>query len=710
MPRAPAVLAALLASALLPGLGSAAPDGCAPTEQGASCHWERTVLVGPGAQQLSGSCAVACERFALDLPGPAWVKAVLHVAGTVPAQAAQDMDLLLEDRAGRVLTRADGDGAQPVRVLDLLLRPADDAPYRLSVAYGGDAGATYALDAELRWASSADLAAVDAPLPAPLVPDATGDAADATGATTDGLDLTAGWLTRADERHLLVAAQVVALAPPASTLAGQRAIELAFRIHDVGYQALLVLEAGKAPVAVLRASTLKEGELGVSTAGPAYTGVTADRDAAARTIRWLVPLAALGDPAPGTTLDNIALATCEGAAQSAYPEPSCADAMRYRTSPGDYAVSPVPYVLEAWPRLPLPLAEPLAPTGTPGLAPRVPAAAGPPQEQGPWPSVAFLAALLATGAVVRAVLRRRDRAAPPEPRIEPGRVVLGKYRVLRLVGEGSFGRVFLARDIGVDRLVVLKEMQPAWRLDADAQAAFLREARVAGSLGHPNIVTVHGVEQFGRHRVVVMEYVEGGSLEDRLRAQGPLRGADALRVADGVLAALVPLHARGVQHRDLKPSNILLQADGTPKVADFGVAHAPDPARTLLAAHGQPGSLETMSPEQARGEPVDARCDLYSIAAVLYRMLAGKHYLPFEGASPDAARAAILHEPPRLPLAGAPREVNQLLAKGLAKRREERFATAAEMRAAVRAALRACEAPRPAAQQRARARGAPFPS
>lgn len=148
---------------------------------------------------------------------------------------------------------------------------------------------------------------------------------------------------------------------------------------------------------------------------------------------------------------------------------------------------------------------------------------------------------------------------------------------------GSFGQAYVAEDAKLGRKVVVKRLHPHWRLDPKVRAGFLREARIAGQLNHPNIVTVHDIDEAGD--AIVMEYVEGGNLEERLR-RGPLPAPEALRIADEVLRGLERVHAEGIYHRDLKPANILLTKDGQAKIADFGIAHVPAAGTVAFSATG----------------------------------------------------------------------------------------------------------------------------
>ncbi|MGQ0536196.1 MAG: serine/threonine-protein kinase, partial [Methanobacteriota archaeon] len=272
-------------------------------------------------------------------------------------------------------------------------------------------------------------------------------------------------------------------------------------------------------------------------------------------------------------------------------------------------------------------------------------------------------------------------------RIEAGGTIFGKYEVERLLSTGAFGRTYLASDKILRRRVVVKELLAEWRADAKILESFIREAQIAGQTNHPNVVTVYDIERVGKDHYIIMEYVDGGSVEDLLSAKKRLAVPDAVEIVDQTLAGLAKVHAQNIYHRDVKPSNILLTKEGTAKIADFGIAHTPSATATALrlsATGVQPGTLLYMSPEQAKGEAVDAGSDLYSVSAVLYQLVTGAHYLDFEGKTDYQARQAIIHDAPRLPIPGQPAWLTEILAKGLAKDRKDRWKSADELRRALR--------------------------
>jgi serine/threonine-protein kinase len=251
----------------------------------------------------------------------------------------------------------------------------------------------------------------------------------------------------------------------------------------------------------------------------------------------------------------------------------------------------------------------------------------------------------------------------------------GRYHVLRLIGGGAVGRVYLARDALYDRQVALKVLAAgsADQTSRDAFGRFAREAEVAAHLQHPNIVRVLDFQR--ETGVLVMEYLEGGTLADRL-GQGPLSLEGVRELLVALLAALETAHLRGVVHRDVKPQNVLYSRGGGIKLADFGVAHLQDLGLTQTGAFI--GTLTYMAPEQITGSQVSAATDLYALGATLYHALCGQP--PFTGADLVAQHLA---SPPRPPSAVRPElgtRFDELLSRLLAKAPTDRFASAAEVR------------------------------
>jgi len=248
---------------------------------------------------------------------------------------------------------------------------------------------------------------------------------------------------------------------------------------------------------------------------------------------------------------------------------------------------------------------------------------------------------------------------------------LGNYQVIEKLGAGGMGEVYRARDTRLNRDVALKVLSPAFADDPERMARFEREAQVLASLNHPNIAQLYGLEE----RALVMEYVPGETL------RGPLPLEEALPVVRQIIDALEEAHERGIVHRDLKPANIKITPDGKVKVLDFGLAKAlaDDPAASIasnsptLAASALTrgavllGTAAYMSPEQARGKPVDKRSDIFAFGAVLYEMLTGKQAFGGETIS-DSLAAILTKEPDRAPLpAATPGNLRALLDRCLEK-------------------------------------------
>src|ERR671927_1840793 len=206
------------------------------------------------------------------------------------------------------------------------------------------------------------------------------------------------------------------------------------------------------------------------------------------------------------------------------------------------------------------------------------------------------------------------------------RVVADRYRLERRLATGGMGEVWEARDLELDRLVALKLLGP----EADP-ARFQREAHAAAALSHPNVTQLFDYGAWEGRPYMVLEFLPGGTLEDRLRDGRPLPDAETERIAREIAAGLAHAHGRGLVHRDLKPANVLFDADGRAKIADFGIARLGG-AGTLTEAGTLLGTAAYISPEQAAGAPASTASDVYSFGVILYRMLTGR--LPFESSDP----------------------------------------------------------------------------
>ena len=222
--------------------------------------------------------------------------------------------------------------------------------------------------------------------------------------------------------------------------------------------------------------------------------------------------------------------------------------------------------------------------------------------------------------------------------------LVGRYSLQREIGRGGMGIVYLAQDVSLDRPVALKLLPPALAVQPSLRERFLREARTAARLSHPNIVPIHAVEEVGAFVFYVMAYVDGETLEKRVRARGPLPPSEAARVLREVAWALGYAHAHGAIHRDVKAANVLLDREtGRAMVMDFGIAQVR--AGPGLTAVGEVlGTAEYMSPEQASGEPVDERSDVYSMGVLGHYVFAGR--LPFQGSTVAATLAKHLTQAP----------------------------------------------------------------
>jgi eukaryotic-like serine/threonine-protein kinase len=303
-----------------------------------------------------------------------------------------------------------------------------------------------------------------------------------------------------------------------------------------------------------------------------------------------------------------------------------------------------------------------------------------------------------------------DATEPPSDPIV-GRTIAGKYAILRKLGEGAMGVVYLARQVALDKTVAIKILHRELAVDETFVERFRREARAASRLDHPNSIRVF---DFGQEPdgllYLAMEYVEGHDLFTVLSERGPLPPATIVELLSQVLAALAVAHDLGVLHRDLKPENIMivrgqgddLQPVDVVKVCDFGIAKivdasAPpsdDTARRNTTRGLIVGTPEYMSPEQARGETLDGRSDLYAVGVVLYELLTGR--VPFVGDTPLAIVLKHVAEepsPPSARLASVDGALEAICMKTLRKKPSERFQSAREMRAALRSVVGAPSTP-----------------
>src|SRR5512143_1802242 len=261
---------------------------------------------------------------------------------------------------------------------------------------------------------------------------------------------------------------------------------------------------------------------------------------------------------------------------------------------------------------------------------------------------------------------------------------LKHYRILEKIGEGGMGAVYRALDTHLDRTVAIKVLRADAVGDAERKWRFVREAKAASALNDPRIVTIHDIDSEDGVDFMVMEYVDGSSL-DRLIPAGGLPLSEALDYAEQIASALGSAHEAGIVHRDIKPANIMVARGGRVKVLDFGLAKLVETARPESATTDSTATAETavartrqgailgtiayMSPEQAQGHPMDARSDVFSLGCVVYEMLTG--HRPFGGDSHLQTLAAILRDPPR-PLASVRRDVPPAVEKIVGRSVEKR--------------------------------------
>ena len=259
-----------------------------------------------------------------------------------------------------------------------------------------------------------------------------------------------------------------------------------------------------------------------------------------------------------------------------------------------------------------------------------------------------------------------------------GSLLAGKYRIIEPIGKGGMGVVYKAEDITLDRTVALKFLPEELTEDSEARERFVREAKAAAALSHSHICTIHEIVEDKGQYFIAMECIEGQSLKEKI-LKGPLDQAEALDIAIQVAEGLEEAHKKGIVHRDIKPGNIMVTEKGQAKVMDFGLAKVR--GGVMVTKEGTTmGTVAYMSPEQARGEDVDDRTDIWSLGVVLYQILTG--HLPFQGDLDQVVIHSILHQEPKPMRAlrtGIPAALERVVDRALKKKREERYQSAAGM-------------------------------
>ena len=246
------------------------------------------------------------------------------------------------------------------------------------------------------------------------------------------------------------------------------------------------------------------------------------------------------------------------------------------------------------------------------------------------------------------------------------------------------GEVYLAQDTKLGRKVALKILPPEFAEDQDRMSRFVREAKSASALNHPNIITIHEINEFDGTHFIATEFIDGKTLNEFAKSN-PLNFKATLEIAIQSASALDEAHSAGIVHRDIKPDNVMVRANGLVKILDFGIAKLSEAPKNLgeedATAIQQPstspgmiiGTANYMSPEQAKGKEVDARTDIFSFGILLYEMMAGK--LPFVGESVLEMIGAILKDEPKPLDANVPTEITKIISNCLRKDRDERYQT-----------------------------------
>ena len=263
--------------------------------------------------------------------------------------------------------------------------------------------------------------------------------------------------------------------------------------------------------------------------------------------------------------------------------------------------------------------------------------------------------------------------------LQVGDLLAGRYEILKLLGEGGMGAVYRARDNELERMVAVKVIRPDLARNAEILQRFKQELILARQVTHRNIIRIFDLGHAEGMRFITMEYIDGEDLSSLLVKRGKLPAAEAVAIVMQVARGLEAAHAEGVVHRDLKPQNIMLDPQGKVSVMDFGIARSVD-ASNMTRTGALMGTPTYMSPEQAQGQKVDARSDLYTLGIILYELLTGK--APFEADNPMATLVRRLHEKPKAPIEvepGIPKALNEIVLKMLATQAADRYQTASEL-------------------------------
>jgi serine/threonine protein kinase/Flp pilus assembly protein TadD len=272
-------------------------------------------------------------------------------------------------------------------------------------------------------------------------------------------------------------------------------------------------------------------------------------------------------------------------------------------------------------------------------------------------------------------------------KLTPG-TMLNRYKILDLLGKGGMGEVYLAEDTKLSRKIALKLLPAQFTISSERMRRFEYEARAISALNHPNIVTIHEIERLNGTNFIITEFVEGQTLR-QLMNEKPFTLNEALNVAIQIAGALSAAHAASIVHRDIKPENVMLRVDGYVKILDFGLAKLTELGTTDSELEGPTlpqsnpglvmGTVQYMSPEQARGKEVDARTDIWSLGIVLHELVCGR--VPFTGETPSHVMVSLMEYelPPFTSDTNVPAELERIITKALRKKRKERYQTAKEL-------------------------------